>query len=63
MKKSEKVFMVLFGFLLGVVVGCLIAPVKKGIEIGNNSGNTTNYYGKEQDDEEQCCEEQDLEEQ
>lgn len=53
MKKSEVVFTALFGFFIGIVVGFLISPVKKGFEIGNNSGNTTNYYGKEKDGEDE----------
>lgn len=34
-------------FLLGLVLGFLIAPIKKGIQIGNNSGN--NYVAKSKD--------------
>jgi hypothetical protein len=51
MNKSEKIFIGLFGFLLGMVVGFLISPVKKGIEVGNNSGNTS--YAKEPELEEE----------
>lgn len=47
MKKRDKV---LFGscmFLLGIVFGFLLAPIKQGI--GNNCGNSTrNYYGIEE---------------
>jgi len=32
------------GVLLGIVVGFLFAPIKKGISCGNNNGNTTNNY-------------------
>ncbi|MDF2537335.1 MAG: hypothetical protein K0S76_356 [Herbinix sp.] len=47
MSKSKKIFIGVFGFLLGMVVGFLISPIKKGIEIGNNCGNSPNYYGRE----------------
>jgi hypothetical protein len=40
MKKSEAILSILCGFLFGIVLGFLFAPIKKGI--GNNSGNTTN---------------------
>jgi hypothetical protein len=51
MKKSEVVLASLCGLFLGMVIGFLIAPIKKGIEFGNNSGNTTsNYYGKEEEE-------------
>lgn len=49
MKKSEVVLMALSSFFFGVIIGFLITPVKKGIEIGNNSGNTTyNGYDEEE---------------
>jgi hypothetical protein len=51
MSKKEKFFIGFFGFLIGVIVGFLISPVKKGIEIGNNSGNTS--YAKEPELEEE----------
>lgn len=41
MKKSEITITALCAFFMGVVVGFLLSPVKKGIEIGNNSGNMT----------------------
>lgn len=48
MKKSETVLAALCCLFFGIVVGFLIAPVKQGIEIGNNAGNTTNHnYGKD----------------
>ncbi|HHV09805.1 MAG TPA: hypothetical protein GXX75_05960 [Clostridiales bacterium] len=53
MKKSEIIFLSVCAFLSGLVLGFLIAPIKKGLEIGNNSGNTNNYYGdNEKQDEE-----------
>lgn len=42
MKKSEAILSILCGFLFGVLLGFLFAPAKKGIDIGNNCGNTTN---------------------
>lgn len=36
---SEKVLVVLCCILIGVVKGFLLAPVKKGIQCGNNNGN------------------------
>lgn len=39
MKDKEKGFLGLACFLGGVVVGFLIAPIKKGIYCGNNNGN------------------------
>lgn len=37
---TEKVLFAVCLFLLGVVIGFLIAPIKKGISCGNNNGNT-----------------------
>jgi hypothetical protein len=49
MKKSEVVLATLCGFFFGVIIGFLLAPIKKGIDIGNNSGNTTNnHFGDEE---------------
>lgn len=46
MKKSEIALLSLCSFLIGLVLGFLLAPIRKGVEIGNNSGNTTNNnYG------------------
>ncbi|MDF2513349.1 MAG: hypothetical protein K0S04_3215 [Herbinix sp.] len=46
MKKNEIILLSVCTFLGGLVLGFLIAPIKKGLEIGNNSGNTNNYnYG------------------
>lgn len=54
MKKSENIFMVAASFLLGVVIGFLISPVKHGINIGNDSGNdcgnTVNHYDKKKEE-------------
>lgn len=37
---TEKVLFAVCLFLLGVVIGFLMAPIKKGISCGNNNGNT-----------------------
>lgn len=37
---SEKVLFTICLFLLGIVIGFLIALIKKGISCGNNNGNT-----------------------
>ncbi len=53
MKKSEIVLLSICSFLTGMVLGFLLAPIKKGIEMGNNCGNTTNHnYGGVDDFEE-----------
>ena len=39
----------LFSFLLGLVTGFFIAPIKKGMTIGCNNGN--NYISKDEADE------------
>ena len=39
---TEKVLVILCCILLGMVKGFLLAPIKKGISCGNNSGNTYN---------------------
>ncbi len=46
MKDKEKGFLGLACFLGGVVVGFLIAPIKKGIYCGNNNGN---YLGRDEE--------------
>ena len=49
MKRREIVTVSALAFSIGIVLGFLISPVKKGIDIGNNSGNTVNnYYDKKQ---------------
>ena len=40
MNDKEKVLLGAACFFAGAVVGFLLAPVKKGIYCGNNSGNT-----------------------
>lgn len=45
--KGEKVLLASTCVLLGVVMGFLIAPIKKGIQCGNNNGNTT-VYGEDE---------------
>jgi len=51
MKKSTVVFTSAFFFLLGVVLGFVFAPIKKGLYIGNNSGNNYNTPQDEFEDE------------
>lgn len=59
MKKSEVVLSTLCGFCLGIIIGFIISPIKKGIELGNNSGNTTNNnYGGLEEEEEDGVEEE-----
>lgn len=53
MEKRRSTISVFLAFFMGVVVGFLLAPMKKGYGgFGNNSGNTTNYYFKDKNDEE-----------
>lgn len=52
MKKVEIVVAALGGLFLGIIIGFLIAPIKKGIEIGNNAGNSTSYYYDKKSEEE-----------
>ena len=40
MKKMTVALWTLFAFFFGAFIGFLIAPVKHGVYIGNNSGNT-----------------------
>ncbi|WP_294411942.1 hypothetical protein [uncultured Ruminococcus sp.] len=37
----------LCSFLIGIIIGFILSPIKKGIKIGCNNGNNT--YEKEQD--------------
>lgn len=37
---AEKALMIICAVLLGVVYGFLIAPIKAGINCGNNNGNS-----------------------
>lgn len=53
MKKSEAILVTLCGFFLGIIIGFVVSPIKKGFDIGNNSGNTTNNnYGDLEEKEE-----------
>lgn len=47
MKDKEKILLGAACFFAGAVAGFLIAPIKKGIYCGNNSGN--NYLGKDEE--------------
>lgn len=50
MKKSEIILTGLLCFFIGIVFGFLLSPIKKGIDIGNDSGNTTNNnYGNDEE--------------
>ncbi|MDC4239591.1 hypothetical protein NE398_05350 [Clostridium tertium] len=40
MKNKEKILLGLTCFLGGVVAGFIIAPIKQGVYLGNNCGNT-----------------------
>lgn len=44
MTKKEAFFFGGFWLWLGVVIGFLIAPIKKGVEIGNNNTCDNNTY-------------------
>lgn len=59
MKKSTVILASLLGLFVGIVIGFLISPVKNGLEIGNNNGNTRIYYDKqeENDSDEEATEE------
>ncbi|HWT26450.1 MAG TPA: hypothetical protein VN131_00790 [Mobilitalea sp.] len=54
MKKSEIFLLTMCSFLLGLVIGFFTAPVKQGINIGNDSGNTVNNYDKEKAEKKPC---------
>lgn len=43
MKKTTAILLSCSALLFGMVLGFLISPIKKGIEVGNNSGNTHTY--------------------
>jgi hypothetical protein len=45
MEKKTWVLISIICFLSGLVLGVFAGVIKHGI--GNNSGNTTNYYGKD----------------
>ena len=44
MKRKGNLLPLLAAFMTGVVLGFLLAPIKKGIESSCNNGNTNNYY-------------------
>lgn len=44
---SEKILVVLCCVMFGIIKGFLLAPIKKGINCGNNNGNT---YTQTEDD-------------
>ena len=39
---TEKILVILCCILLGMIKGFFLAPIKKGINCGNNNGNTYN---------------------
>lgn len=45
---SEKVLVILCCILLGMIKGFFFSPIKRGISLGNNNGNT--YVGSDDDD-------------
>lgn len=47
MKDKETLLLSTTCFFAGVVVGFLIAPIKKGVYCGNNSGNNSGNQYKE----------------
>ena len=51
MNKNETILLGAACFFAGAVAGFLIAPIKKGLYCGNNSGN--NYADKKGDDNEE----------
>ena len=44
MKKSTGIVIAAIGFLTGVFMGFMLSPMKNGMDIGSNSGNTVNNY-------------------
>ncbi len=52
---TEKILIIVCCILLGTVKGFFLAPIKKGINCGNNNGNTYNSMDEEcwLDDEEE----------
>ncbi len=48
--KKEELKTILGALFFGILIGILISPIKKGIEIGNNAGNTNNYYGEKKEE-------------
>lgn len=44
MNKSTGFLIGIIGLLGGIILGFMLAPIKNGIECGNNNGNTRNYY-------------------
>ena len=62
MRKSTGILLSVTGFLAGVITGFLFAPVKKGLHIGCNAGNSNcNYTCYESDDSCCGCEDDDME--
>jgi len=47
MKKGMCFLLTILGLLAGAVLGFAFSPVKKGMDIGSNSGNTTSNYYRE----------------
>lgn len=59
---EEKILVVLFSTLLGIVVGFIFSPVKKGISVlsHNGSNNSNNEIPKQPSNEEEICEDTEL---
>lgn len=50
MNKSTGFLLAISGLFLGIIIGFLWSPVKKGMHCGYNNGNTYNYNGWNDDD-------------
>lgn len=51
MKKSTAALLSFCCFLMGVIVGFLLSPIKDGVHCGNNNGNTTVYNSRKDESE------------
>ena len=51
MRKSTAVLTSALFFFMGIVIGFAFAPIKNGLFIGNNSGNSNNHFADDCDDE------------
>ena len=54
---TEKILVILCCVMFGIIKGFLMAPIKKGVSLGNNNGNIYNqleddYWLDEEEDEE-----------
>lgn len=44
MNKSTGILLALAAFFVGIIFGFSFAPIKKGMQIGNNCGNQNHYH-------------------